>query len=163
MSSLSNEVKSALSTFSSQLSSLENGTTLMTSMMATNEEDTESHLSPLDKARFNFTLAYALNSAFFMFLKTRGINPNIHPVKEQMKRAQRYATKIDKVANPEKYKRKREVEEEKARDAKRIKTAAISSQSFEKRVSKKNSDGGAKKKRTPTKGRKKKPSKRRRK
>eukprot|EP01117_Protostelium_nocturnum_P008030 TRINITY_DN2859_c0_g2_i1.p1 TRINITY_DN2859_c0_g2~~TRINITY_DN2859_c0_g2_i1.p1 ORF type:complete len:174 (+),score=62.37 TRINITY_DN2859_c0_g2_i1:425-946(+) len=45
-------------------------------------------------AKMNVMFAYALNSLYFAFLRTRGQNPNEHPVKKELDRIKEYYQKV---------------------------------------------------------------------
>jgi exosome complex protein LRP1 len=50
-------------------------------------------LSPLETARLNVTSAYALNTLFFIYLKTQGVMTSEHPVKQELERVRTYLQK----------------------------------------------------------------------
>ncbi|CAG2122513.1 unnamed protein product, partial [Medioppia subpectinata] len=39
---------------------------------------------PLSKARVELTTAYAMNSLFWIYLTTKGVNPHEHPIKDEI-------------------------------------------------------------------------------
>ena len=49
-----------------------------------------------EQAKLNILLAYGLNSLFFMYLRTQGINPSDHAVKKELLRVQGYMEKLKK-------------------------------------------------------------------
>ena len=50
-------------------------------------------LSPLETARLNVTSAYALNTLYFIYLKTQGVVTSEHPVKQELERVRTYLKK----------------------------------------------------------------------
>ncbi|KAL1517691.1 hypothetical protein ABEB36_001426 [Hypothenemus hampei] len=52
-----------------------------------------SKLSVKDKIDFDLFLAYALNSLFWMYMRTKGQDPNNHDVKDQLQRIKDYMVK----------------------------------------------------------------------
>eukprot|EP00298_Acanthocystis_sp_HF-20_P016219 c21415_g2_i2.p1 GENE.c21415_g2_i2~~c21415_g2_i2.p1 ORF type:complete len:180 (+),score=56.64 c21415_g2_i2:3-542(+) len=57
-------------------------------------DDVYQNEDPLKVAQLEISLAYALNSCFFMFLKTQGIPVKEHPVKRELERVKTQMTKL---------------------------------------------------------------------
>ena len=53
----------------------------------------EKH-GPKEAAELQLSLAYAVNALFFAYLKTQGIDPQTHPVKEELGRVKGYMKKL---------------------------------------------------------------------
>ena len=53
----------------------------------------EKH-GPKEAAEVQLALAYAVNALFFAYLKTQGIDPQTHPVKEELVRVKGYMKKL---------------------------------------------------------------------
>eukprot|EP00002_Diphylleia_rotans_P023747 TRINITY_DN4672_c0_g1_i1.p1 TRINITY_DN4672_c0_g1~~TRINITY_DN4672_c0_g1_i1.p1 ORF type:complete len:164 (+),score=50.56 TRINITY_DN4672_c0_g1_i1:79-570(+) len=51
-------------------------------------------LSPADAARLHVLLAYSINSLFYMYLNTQGVQPKDHPVKAELDRVKLYMAKL---------------------------------------------------------------------
>mmetsp|Transcript_8691 Transcript_8691/g.23930 ORF Transcript_8691/g.23930 Transcript_8691/m.23930 type:complete len:181 (-) Transcript_8691:140-682(-) len=51
-------------------------------------------LSPVEVARMNVTMAYTLNTLFYMYLKTQGVPTADHPVKHELERVRHYIKKV---------------------------------------------------------------------
>ena len=62
-------------------------------------EDVRARLSPLEHAKLELTLAYAMNSLFWMYLATQGKKPSEHPVRAEMARIKEYMQKIKRLEN----------------------------------------------------------------
>ena len=53
---------------------------------------------PKEAAEVQLALAYAVNALFFTYFKTQGIDPQTHPVKEELARVQGYMKKLKMAA-----------------------------------------------------------------
>merc|ERR1712228_555604 len=49
---------------------------------------------PLLKARLDLMVAYSINSLFWAYLTTQGVNPKQHPIRNELKRIQEYMGKV---------------------------------------------------------------------
>ena len=49
---------------------------------------------PLVKARLDLMIAYSINSLFWAYLTTQGVNPKQHPIRNELKRVQEYMGKV---------------------------------------------------------------------
>eukprot|EP00967_Tisochrysis_lutea_P133016 scaffold232842_cov32-Tisochrysis_lutea.AAC.1 len=54
-------------------------------------------LSPLESARLHLMVAYTINTLFYMYLKTQGIEATNHPVMEELDRVKAYVRKVKEV------------------------------------------------------------------
>jgi hypothetical protein len=71
---------------------------------------TLARLAPMERARLQVALGFAINALFFIYLKTKGENPLDHPVKQELDRVRAYLKKIKTVEAALKEKsRKKEV------------------------------------------------------
>mmetsp|Transcript_32056 Transcript_32056/g.80460 ORF Transcript_32056/g.80460 Transcript_32056/m.80460 type:complete len:219 (-) Transcript_32056:86-742(-) len=59
-------------------------------------------LSPLQQAKMKVMTAYAINALFYMYLKTQGILPAQHPVKQELNRVRLYIEKLKDIELKEK-------------------------------------------------------------
>jgi len=59
----------------------------------------QEKLSPVESAKLNITVAYALNSLFFMYLQTQGVSPHEHQVKTELERIKPYILKLKNMSN----------------------------------------------------------------
>ncbi|KAM9946739.1 hypothetical protein ACTFIY_002671 [Dictyostelium cf. discoideum] len=59
----------------------------------------QASLTPIENAKLNITVAYALNSLFFMYLQTQGVSPHDHPVKTELDRIKPYILKLKNLTN----------------------------------------------------------------
>ena len=63
-----------------------------------------SGLSPLESARLHLMVAYAVNTLFYMYLRTQGISPANHPVLEELARVKQYVRKVKQASAAEEHK-----------------------------------------------------------
>ncbi|KAN0009883.1 hypothetical protein ACTFIU_007193 [Dictyostelium citrinum] len=59
----------------------------------------QGSLTPIENAKLNIAVAYALNSLFFMYLQTQGVSPHDHPVKTELDRIKPYILKLKNLTN----------------------------------------------------------------
>ena len=52
-------------------------------------------LKPLQRVKLNLCVAYTVNSLFYMYLKTQGLDPQNHPIKSELQRVQEYMQKSE--------------------------------------------------------------------
>ncbi|GAM27058.1 hypothetical protein SAMD00019534_102330 [Acytostelium subglobosum LB1] len=57
-------------------------------------KDHQDELSPLQAAQLDISVAYALNSLFYMYLQTQGVSPHGHQVKGELDRIKHYIVKL---------------------------------------------------------------------
>eukprot|EP01080_Neovahlkampfia_damariscottae_P009893 gene9893-2215_t len=53
-----------------------------------------SKLSPIQQAKMNLCYAYSVSALYYLCLKTNGVNTLEHPIKDEMKRVQKYMEKL---------------------------------------------------------------------
>merc|ERR1712195_126857 len=61
-------------------------------------KELQAGLPPLEAAKLNVVGAYAINTLFYIFLKTQGVDPTKHPVKAELERVKTYFKKIRETA-----------------------------------------------------------------
>eukprot|EP00656_Telonema_subtile_P041170 TRINITY_DN46298_c0_g1_i1.p1 TRINITY_DN46298_c0_g1~~TRINITY_DN46298_c0_g1_i1.p1 ORF type:complete len:194 (+),score=57.95 TRINITY_DN46298_c0_g1_i1:143-724(+) len=57
-------------------------------------------LPPLESAKLQVVGAFAINTLFYIFLKTQGVDPSDHPVKQELDRVKSYFKKIREASAP---------------------------------------------------------------
>merc|ERR1712205_219242 len=57
-------------------------------------KDAVAELPPLEAAKLHVVGAFAINTLFYIYLKTQGVSPADHPVKDEMERVKGYFKKI---------------------------------------------------------------------
>ncbi|XP_006005192.1 nuclear nucleic acid-binding protein C1D isoform X2 [Latimeria chalumnae] len=75
------EIHEYLSAFESSLSSTDE---MLRSMMSLSRNELLQKLEPLEQAKLDLVSAYTLNSLFWIYLVTLGVNPKEHPVKQEL-------------------------------------------------------------------------------
>eukprot|EP00761_Pharyngomonas_kirbyi_P012269 gb/GECH01012296.1/.p1 GENE.gb/GECH01012296.1/~~gb/GECH01012296.1/.p1 ORF type:complete len:169 (+),score=33.52 gb/GECH01012296.1/:1-507(+) len=61
-----------------------------------NLTELSDNLDPLKRAKLHVTMAYTVNTLFFMYLRTQGIDPKDHPVSSEIERVKSYMQKVGK-------------------------------------------------------------------
>ncbi|XP_037672729.1 nuclear nucleic acid-binding protein C1D-like [Choloepus didactylus] len=59
-------------------------------------------VDPLEQAKVNLVSAYTLNSMFWVYLTTQGVNTKEHPVKQQLKRIRVYVNRVKEITENKK-------------------------------------------------------------
>ncbi|GAB6020619.1 DNA-binding protein c1d [Chamberlinius hualienensis] len=57
-------------------------------------QETRDKLEPLEKAKFDLVCAYVINSLFWVYLNTKGENPQNHGIKQELERIQFHMNKV---------------------------------------------------------------------
>ncbi|KAJ3336605.1 hypothetical protein HDU93_002528 [Gonapodya sp. JEL0774] len=65
-------------------------------------QDTLANLQPLDRAKLNISIASAIDTLVFIYLRTQGINPKEHPVIKELERIKLYVGKVKAVEGTDK-------------------------------------------------------------
>ncbi|XP_015916076.1 nuclear nucleic acid-binding protein C1D [Parasteatoda tepidariorum] len=71
-------------------------------LLKTNINSSDIKLSPLDRARLNLASGYALNSLFWMFLNTLGVNPKDHGIRVELERYKSFMQRIKEITDKDK-------------------------------------------------------------
>eukprot|EP01113_Clastostelium_recurvatum_P024601 TRINITY_DN2936_c0_g1_i2.p1 TRINITY_DN2936_c0_g1~~TRINITY_DN2936_c0_g1_i2.p1 ORF type:complete len:199 (+),score=50.94 TRINITY_DN2936_c0_g1_i2:163-759(+) len=101
MEELPSDLQSSLASFEKTLSSLEES---LTPFFNESLKDQLSHLSPIDAAKLNIVMAYAINTLFYMYLKTQGTDTSDHPVIKELDRVKVYINKVKGLSERQKLK-----------------------------------------------------------
>uniref|UniRef100_A0A3Q4AX92 Nuclear nucleic acid-binding protein C1D n=1 Tax=Mola mola TaxID=94237 RepID=A0A3Q4AX92_MOLML len=59
-------------------------------------------LEPLDQAKLDLMSAYVLNSLFWMYLITQGVNPREHAIKQELERIRTCMNKVKEITDKKK-------------------------------------------------------------
>jgi hypothetical protein len=94
MDELPTDVKHTIANFDAKLAELE---TLLTPFLS-EEKNLLPRLNPLDTAKLNLTVSYAITTLFSLYLKTQGLSPADHPVKKEMDRIKQHLEKLKSAA-----------------------------------------------------------------
>lgn len=92
------EIHEYLAAFEGSLDSVED---MLNCMMSVSRSDLQK-LDPLEQAKLDLVSAYTLNSLFWVYLITQGVNPKEHPVKQELDRIRTYMNKVKEAAEKKK-------------------------------------------------------------
>ncbi|KAL9953776.1 hypothetical protein ACROYT_G041240 [Oculina patagonica] len=88
---LPEEVTESLETFHEALGKVKD---VFKPLLETSVDDLKEKMNPLQSAKLDLVVAYAINSMFWMYLTTQGVNPRQHPVKTELDRIKKYMGKV---------------------------------------------------------------------
>ncbi|KFP59552.1 Nuclear nucleic acid-binding protein C1D, partial [Cariama cristata] len=77
------EIHDYLAAFEKSLGSVDE---MLKTMMSVSRSELLQKLEPLEQAKLDLVSVYTLNSMFWVYLATQGINPKEHPVKQELVR-----------------------------------------------------------------------------
>mmetsp|Transcript_43721 Transcript_43721/g.106883 ORF Transcript_43721/g.106883 Transcript_43721/m.106883 type:complete len:156 (+) Transcript_43721:205-672(+) len=92
---LPDEVQAALSSCEESMGALEE---VLEPLLSTPWEVLTARLDAMEKAKLNLMMAYAVNSLYFIYLKTQGTKTEEHPITEELARIKTYMAKIKEAA-----------------------------------------------------------------
>ncbi|XP_075352979.1 nuclear nucleic acid-binding protein C1D isoform X2 [Mycteria americana] len=75
------EIHDYLAAFEKSLGSVDE---MLKTMMSVSRSELLQKLEPLEQAKMDLVSVYTLNSMFWVYLATQGINPKEHPVKQEL-------------------------------------------------------------------------------
>ncbi|NXA51480.1 C1D protein, partial [Nothocercus julius] len=93
------EIHDYLKAFEKSLVSVDE---MLQTMMSVSRIELFRKLEPLEQAKLDLVSAYTLNSMFWMYLATQGINPKEHPVKRELERIRTYMNKVKEIEDKKK-------------------------------------------------------------
>ncbi|KAJ3447580.1 sun-cor steroid hormone receptor co-repressor [Anaeramoeba flamelloides] len=99
LESLPKELLENLNNFDQSLTKCEK---TLEQMLTNSLPEITENLEPLEQAKLNMSIAYTINSLYFMYLKTQGIDPKKHPVKKELERVKLYIKKIKDITELQK-------------------------------------------------------------
>uniref|UniRef100_A0A2R5LEL4 Nuclear nucleic acid-binding protein C1D n=1 Tax=Ornithodoros turicata TaxID=34597 RepID=A0A2R5LEL4_9ACAR len=68
-------------------------------LLASSLEDATKELTPLDKARLDLSILYAMNSLFWTYLTTVGEDPKEHGIRKELDRIKEYMMRAKQIAD----------------------------------------------------------------
>ncbi|XP_038046942.1 nuclear nucleic acid-binding protein C1D-like [Patiria miniata] len=92
------EITNSLRAFQDSLTEVEN---VLAPLRNASMGDVHSKLQALDRAKLELVSAYAINSMFWMYLCTQGVNPREHPIKHELGRIQKYMNRVKEIVDKE--------------------------------------------------------------
>lgn len=93
------EIDDQLTGFDSSASSVK---TMLEKMISMPRNELLQKLDPLDQAKLDLMSAYTLNSLFWMYLVTQGVNPREHGIKQELERIRTYMNKVKEITDKRK-------------------------------------------------------------
>ncbi|XP_063551913.1 nuclear nucleic acid-binding protein C1D isoform X2 [Gorilla gorilla gorilla] len=75
------EIHEYLSAFENSIGAVDE---MLKTMMSVSRNELLQKLDPLEQAKVDLVSAYTLNSMFWVYLATQGVNPKEHPVKQEL-------------------------------------------------------------------------------
>ncbi|KAK1171296.1 nuclear nucleic acid-binding protein C1D [Acipenser oxyrinchus oxyrinchus] len=93
------EILEYLTAFESSLDSVDE---MLKTMMSVSRGELLNKLDPLEQAKLDLVSAYSLNSLFWIYLVTQGINPKEHAVKQELERIRTYMNKVKEITDRKK-------------------------------------------------------------
>ncbi|CAM4541366.1 unnamed protein product [Caretta caretta] len=90
------EIHDYLSAFEKSLGSVGD---MLKTMMSVSRSELLEKLDPLEQAKLDLVSAYTLNSMFWVYLATQGINPKEHPVKQELERIRTYMNRVKEITD----------------------------------------------------------------
>ncbi|XP_076599260.1 nuclear nucleic acid-binding protein C1D [Chaetodon auriga] len=93
------EIDEQLTGFESSASSVK---TMLEKLMSMPRNELLQKLDPLDQAKLDLMSAYTLNSLFWMYLVTQGVNPREHGIKQELERIRTYMNKVKEITDKKK-------------------------------------------------------------
>ncbi|KAI0982601.1 hypothetical protein GJ496_006866 [Pomphorhynchus laevis] len=91
MSNIPVEIKDAIVSFST---AVDNAESLTATMLSKSYDSLENTLTPVDRVKVDLTVAYAMNSLFWAYLKCSGVDVSETPVPDEI---QRIKTQFDRL------------------------------------------------------------------
>lgn len=93
------EIDEQLTGFDSSVSTVKS---MLETLMSMPRNDLLQKLDPLDQAKLDLMSVYTLNSLFWMYLVTQGINPREHGIKQELERIRTYMNKVKEITDKKK-------------------------------------------------------------
>ncbi|KAG8000294.1 Nuclear nucleic acid-binding protein C1D [Nibea albiflora] len=93
------EIDEQLTGFDSSVSSVK---AMLEQLMSMPRNELLQKLDPLDQAKLDLMSAYTLNSLFWMYLVTQGMNPREHGIKQELERIRTYMNKVKEITDKKK-------------------------------------------------------------
>ncbi|KAM6916171.1 nuclear nucleic acid-binding protein C1D [Xenentodon cancila] len=93
------EIDEQLAAFESSVTAVK---TVLEQLVSASRRDVLHQLDPLDQAKLDLMSAYTLNSLFWMYLVTQGINPREHGIKQELERIRTYMNRVKEITDKKK-------------------------------------------------------------
>ncbi|XP_055970769.1 nuclear nucleic acid-binding protein C1D-like [Sorex fumeus] len=93
------EIHEYLSTFENSIGAVDD---MLKTMMSVSRNELLQKLDPLEQAKVDLVSAYTLNSMFWVYLVTQGINPKEDPVNQELERIRVYMNRVKEITDKKK-------------------------------------------------------------
>ncbi|XP_075412162.1 nuclear nucleic acid-binding protein C1D [Tenrec ecaudatus] len=93
------EIHDYLSAFETSIGAVEE---MLKTMMSVSRNELLQKLDPLEQAKVDLVSAYTLNSMFWVYLATQGVNPKEHPVKQELERIREHMNRVKEITDKKK-------------------------------------------------------------
>ncbi|XP_036402626.1 nuclear nucleic acid-binding protein C1D [Megalops cyprinoides] len=93
------EIDEYLTGFDSSVTSVNK---MVQTLMSVSRNELLQKLDPLEQAKLDLMSAYALNSLFWTYLVTQGVNPKEHGIKQELERIRTYMNKVKEITDRKK-------------------------------------------------------------
>ncbi|KAM9411329.1 nuclear nucleic acid-binding protein C1D-like isoform 1-T1 [Salvelinus alpinus] len=90
------EIEEQLTGFESSVGAVNN---MVQTVIAMPRNELVQRLNPLEQAKLDLMSAYSLNSLFWMYLVTQGINPKEHGIKQELERIRMYMNRVKEITD----------------------------------------------------------------
>ncbi|XP_056423896.1 nuclear nucleic acid-binding protein C1D [Hyla sarda] len=75
---------------------------MLNKMMSVPRSELLQKIDPLEQAKLDLVSAYTLNSLFWVYLTTQGVNPKEHAVKGELERIRSYMNRVKEITDRKK-------------------------------------------------------------
>ncbi|CAG6016501.1 unnamed protein product [Menidia menidia] len=93
------EIDEQLTSFNSSVDAVK---TVLDKLTLMPRNELSEKLDPLDQAKLDLMSAYTLNSLFWMYLVTKGVNPREHGIKQELERIRTYMSRVTEITEKKK-------------------------------------------------------------
>ncbi|XP_014037509.2 nuclear nucleic acid-binding protein C1D [Salmo salar] len=90
------EIVEQLTGFESSVGAVNN---MVQTVISMPRNELVQRLDPLEQAKLDLMSAYSLNSLFWMYLVTQGINPKEHGIKQELERIRMYMNRVKEITD----------------------------------------------------------------
>lgn len=90
------EIEDQLNGFETSVDAIKN---MVQTMLSNSRNEQPKKLDPLDQAKLDLLSVYTLNSLFWMYLVTQGINPKEHGIKQELERIRTYMNRVKEITD----------------------------------------------------------------
>ncbi|XP_055130007.1 nuclear nucleic acid-binding protein C1D-like [Symphalangus syndactylus] len=88
------EIHEYLSAFANSIDAVDE---MLKNLVSVSRNELLQNLDPLEQAKVDLVSAYTLNSMFWVYLSTQGVNPKEHPVKQELERIRVYMNRVKEI------------------------------------------------------------------